>query len=724
LNDLNSRIDVDLLYKELIDNYIIKINESEILSFVHESYLEYFAAYNIFSQFQENTEFTLKEYNENWTEAFQLCIGLFNNIEKSNKFIELLCYGSEKHKIQKNISDLSGEDFNKEIYIAAKVASGSKAFASEAYNLMEKYLTNYVKLWRIIYLNTGKEPIPISNLFQAISILNSEKIYEIIFLNPAWVSLWLCDEIELKDYKEIPFIPNLQINQNDKNILFEKIQDTLITHANKVSTLFTYMNHCASEYISFPSIVQRVNQIKKGILRNVSYLSIKEYYDNTEKKDPDILKKLISLNFTDVSNYNFEENYLNNNRKILRKILENHISKKEARDLIINQLDNGKYQEKDIMQFASIFHLNNYLPETICLIESSIRRNSNLSQIYIELIQNIKWNLLNENIQKEFTKYCNNINLTNILENPDNETECFPITVALLSNEINNFNPTNFLHFNIQNKKIECKIFKLKHSIKKNTVIFLDYNHFDEVKNILLNGFDKNIYNNTIPIGSLINVENSKTRINNFLHITLVPDSKNINKNLILENINSGDTNKMIVHPETIINDEVISKFLIESLKIKNKNLIFLYRNNLIQNYHKHVSFLDYGIVTDTSKDKYYIYFIHSKTTLIYKSNRDNITRQDIVLINESGVVIKIEDQTNFENKLPYVQGKIIDYNQNNSTGFAAIDGKNQINQYYFNGKYCSFNPSKGLLVKFILVPNPREGYEDKFMAIKLLEIN
>ena len=93
IEDSNESISSILFYKEILDNYIIKKSSNNDISFLHETYQEFFCAFYINVFFEINNETEIDLGDSIWIEPLLICGELIkkeeNKISYSSIYIEV-----------------------------------------------------------------------------------------------------------------------------------------------------------------------------------------------------------------------------------------------------------------------------------------------------------------------------------------------------------------------------------------------------------------------------------------------------------------------------------------------------------------------------------------------------------------------------------------------------------------------------------------------------------
>lgn len=223
------------LIDDLCNNYILKLTnnipkgeeESELLtldaaqeegtvSFMHESYLEYFCALEIKRYFLLENKLDIDFKATEWFETILMASDLFDSEANIQKFLIYLYYGGVPRKVKYRLVDLKVENGKKQAFvrldfenmdnhfifndldIACKVAYNVKDKFPKAFQLIEFLLLRDMKIWthnHSLYLQQpGRfipEILPMDILLKAVGGLSSTRVFNNIFKKDSWQVVWL-----------------------------------------------------------------------------------------------------------------------------------------------------------------------------------------------------------------------------------------------------------------------------------------------------------------------------------------------------------------------------------------------------------------------------------------------------------------------------------------------------------------------------------------------------
>ncbi|MCK9641365.1 MAG: NACHT domain-containing protein [Prolixibacteraceae bacterium] len=297
----------DLLAKVTICNLV---SISSNTAFIHEAFLDYFAAVKIKINFNSlfnneiirNDDIGIKDITEPiWYEPLILCGDLFKEKEEETQatnYFELLYKGILKNNYQiKRIEDLSTDDWNSNLKIPCKIAFNLKHIYPLIYLKAEQYLSNYMTLWHLNY-RKSIETIPLEKLFEAIASLSSDKLLEKIIYNDSWQEVWLYSPNDDPTETSVSEIKYVFTNRS-------YLKDAIVKNISDFDTLCKLLfDDEKLDSCVFPILKGRVGEIKSALLRSTSVANIKHTYLN-KVKDLDLLKFIsyVDPNFF-ISNYN------------------------------------------------------------------------------------------------------------------------------------------------------------------------------------------------------------------------------------------------------------------------------------------------------------------------------------------------------------------------------------------------------------------------------------
>lgn len=153
LNRIKEKITTNEIYQELLINYFIQKSDNDELSFLHETYQEYFTALEMKSFFEKYNEFPVDIVESEWIESFSLC----RDIVKSNR-TEKSINAVIADSINSHINSL--DDYNSLIPFIERFAINNEPIFRKTKNYLKKiptdYLTDKIKNKLNIRIKTSK----------------------------------------------------------------------------------------------------------------------------------------------------------------------------------------------------------------------------------------------------------------------------------------------------------------------------------------------------------------------------------------------------------------------------------------------------------------------------------------------------------------------------------------------------------------------------------------
>ncbi|GJM32435.1 MAG: hypothetical protein DHS20C18_14360 [Saprospiraceae bacterium] len=274
---LGNEQDARDLLDDLYINHILKINfslkfnetenqffEEKTVSFMHESFLEYFCSLELKEYFIQFNNININFGATEWFETILMVSDLFKVEERIalTKFLLFLYFGGEPKKVRFLKAPLSGKRssgkrpsrldpgciFYSKMEIACKTAYNIKNNHPEAYGVIEflliKDLKNWVK-YQFAYMSEKPNEneledykyIPSEStmklIFAAVGGLSSKEVYHWIFKSEQWQMIWLIQK-GLNDLSK-----SVRENLNNRiRVLIDNLSDfeTLYDYLDKFGT--------------------------------------------------------------------------------------------------------------------------------------------------------------------------------------------------------------------------------------------------------------------------------------------------------------------------------------------------------------------------------------------------------------------------------------------------------------------------------------------------------
>lgn len=387
-----------LFHKEILDNNIVKENESDELSFLHETYQEYFCALHLKYCFLKDGEITTNITDSAWLEPLLLCNDLLEKESEQLKFFEFLFIGQKEKYSPKPIKNFTKEDYNAAIHIACKVANKHKASNDQIYKKAETYLGNYIVLSKYYFLLHREFPIPMTNLFNAVSSLSSNKLLEKIFVNLFWVEKWLYSEADEDSYwKRTPRKDTYHKEH------FKQMANTIIDNSTDFVSLLNIVSVAEKENIWFKSVIGDLKIFKRFLLKSVPLKKLIEYFHSIDF-DIDIFNNILKQDSSLIDKYSFNNHTKDSNLVVLETLSKFHHSKPEIRALVINELSSNVYKTGYYFKISKLFFDNNHFDSFLLLSEYIYLKGYDIINKILPLLQRVAYSILPNLLKEAFVE--------------------------------------------------------------------------------------------------------------------------------------------------------------------------------------------------------------------------------------------------------------------------------------------------------------------------------
>ena len=344
------------LFQELIQNNVVSVSDENIVSFLHETYQEYYSALYLKRSFLISNQIEVDFDNVSWMETIMLCFDILDKHEQREKFFKVLYKGNSRSDIQKPYEELDSSDFNSKIFIACKLANQYKFDHELIYEEAKRYLSNYMTYFQYNYLKTGTNIFPLSDLLSAIATLNDPKLTEKLFLHPFWVEMWL--------YKS----DKNSNNSNSGNVNREVI-DSFALNAQDLHLVIDCIRKSEMSYSIFDSVLKELTYLRSKFLQNQSLKKLIEYYD-TNTFNLRVFKLILIQDLSIISRYSFKENSADINSKVLISLSKYHGDDAEVRKIIVAEIKGSMYGFNFISKVLNNFFLKGYTEEVFEITDS------------------------------------------------------------------------------------------------------------------------------------------------------------------------------------------------------------------------------------------------------------------------------------------------------------------------------------------------------------------
>lgn len=342
LNDKGFRCEESLLFDELLNgDFLIEDIKSDI-SFVHETFQEFFAALYLSNIYHRTKLWPINNCDNGWHDTFKMAIELVTPLLTPHEKICLI------DNFTKSIRGDLGYNTDLNIAVVCHVFASMFDVTYEYKNYMEQYLLFIVVNWEQIYNNENCHPDLnyIEGLYTAIALVSSEPLFKIIIFCERWRSYWL-----------------LGINCN-------KIKSILNTYTSNKRLLYDWVDY-AAEILQDIKIRNKMMKFSESLLHFLSNEELSKLY--YECYNPLYLFSMSDANFIkshlhlytssqiDYYSYIFKENEYNEEQfelvttvifplislKSKKKILKSYIECRYNSDYVYNYVSDH-ISDKDI----------------------------------------------------------------------------------------------------------------------------------------------------------------------------------------------------------------------------------------------------------------------------------------------------------------------------------------------------------------------------------------
>ncbi|QHV99300.1 NACHT domain-containing protein [Spirosoma endbachense] len=743
---VNNIILTNKIVLELLEINLLVIDNEKNISFLHDTYLEYFSALEINNNFITNKVLDIANIEDSkWDDTLLMCSDLLLRSSDKHRFFEYLFVG-EKKKEPKNLHMFDYDDVNDTVLVACKIANNLRNSNPKVFQTAESYILNYITLY-MIYKEDNRI-INSKKLFSCIAALNSRKALRKIFYEEKWQIYWLYSDDEDENIERTE---KQNIEETNFLNIAKYLIDNLSNYAETLQFIHEFnLNIYSSKLAAMfsKSIKRRVSYLLTEIYKKISSEELIAIYN----RNPNIYTLQIigrrDINFF-VNNYDIE---LFGEDKFIETLIKFHdysnllLEKNLLRAIIDNKV-RYKTLLKVIQKLCTIYFINEKylsLGNLYTILENSDNSYSKIS-IIINFSKKINFNNIPENIKNTLLeeyqlfsskkdKILNQFRDTNILDlfkrkkefqiqyfdfkiNPNNKKNIFILLTKYSDNryiEVGDPFVINGYILGLVNSINEVDIIKneKEYAIIKTGKIVWQSKRVDKI------GLN-NVYYISADIFST-NMENisAEGTISSVLHFTNPKNLINIlieNRNILNFFINQNIFAR--IHPDLVVNDTELVSYIISNITeynfiIYNLNISFLF-------YGKTRSF-EPGLILAIST--YFAIVLKLRTgelkaLPIPQSFRNSFNVKKYVIIENNNNIHQIENIDINENN-GFKKSGIISVNYLKKTGF--IHNLFSTKDYFFSFKECDFIPEIGDEVFFISRTNEYEKYKNYLIAINI----
>lgn len=340
VNILNDKIqnyeESTIFLDELRLNYLVEQEETGNLSFVHDTYSEYFAAVWLNKYFEVHNSLPIDIGQQQWFESIVMCSDIFKNPDLLEKYLNYLLIGGAKEppvRLKAKLSESFGPNsFNNNLSVACSVAYNiqkktSKKNRDKYFLKAERTLSNYLVMWLHCYRTNGEQIIPVENLFAAIGALSSRLIFKQVFGTLGWISIWA----------KLDFYPSFKTYESGSPTFFDAVdRDKLnLISISSINAFVNNLNDFTGFYFFLLQELPQYLRIEK--MYNREYLFLKDkLLSDTAKSNIELMK------------YYFSNS---NDFDVLKKIGERDI------DFFLNNYSKLKVEEVEVSDYLRVHPL-------------------------------------------------------------------------------------------------------------------------------------------------------------------------------------------------------------------------------------------------------------------------------------------------------------------------------------------------------------------------------
>lgn len=195
---------------ELLETGILIEDADFNISFIHETYQEFFAALFLSKNYLRTKKWVASRNDSTWHEVFAMAVELVTSSLTPNERIELI------DDFRLCICEGMTYDTDTNIDVLCHIFSSMLNYIPEYRNYIEQYILFIIINWDQIYDDFKKPDIVhMEKLFTAIAIISSEAFFKIIIFNKKWRDYWMTGDSS----RRIKTI--LYTYTSDKRLLFE-----------------------------------------------------------------------------------------------------------------------------------------------------------------------------------------------------------------------------------------------------------------------------------------------------------------------------------------------------------------------------------------------------------------------------------------------------------------------------------------------------------------------
>lgn len=334
LNDKGFPYNDSLLFDELLNGDFLIEDIKLDISFVHETFQEFFAALYLSNIYHRTKSWPINNSDNAWHDTFKMAIELVTPLLTSHEKICLI------DNFTKYIRGDLGYNTDLNIAVVCHIFASMFDVIYEYKNYMEQYLLFIVVNWEQIYNNEDCHPDLnyIEGLYTAIAIVSSEPLFKIIIFSERWRNYWL---LGINCYK-IKFILNTYTS--NKRLLYDWVD-------------------CAAEILQDTKIRNKMMKFSVSLLHFLSNEELSELYYECNNllylfsmSDANFIKShlhLYSSSQIDDYSYLFKENEYNEEQfELVTTVIFPFISLKSKKNILESYIE-CRYNSDYVFNYVS-----------------------------------------------------------------------------------------------------------------------------------------------------------------------------------------------------------------------------------------------------------------------------------------------------------------------------------------------------------------------------------
>lgn len=663
---------------------------------------------------------------------------------------------------QKPIQWLTPSDFNEDIDIACKIAWQIKPFRPNIYELAERYLCNYLIIWKYLFYEKHIHAMPIEKLFAAVASLNSRKLIHYIINEPGWAYIWL-----YSDYEDHHNTFLLKMIDPEKEEQAQKISSTICTNIPNFINFYEVINHSIDEYRFSRPMHRRLKLLELNLLKSQPENQLREYYH--DHPDFDVFLAILKINLNAITEYNFSENSIFNNTAVLKTLINYHITKEPAQRVLLDELVTFAYDENLIHRVVEKLFKTDQRECLFTFMEFLLENNTAVYNEHIPVLQAIPFFLLSEKLQNQFIKFDNcgqvpyhGLHGTKLIVNKKYksyiiEQEIYSVNhnsgiiitglsaikvrgqrSVILSNRgvgpMQKFPATGVISVQSGNRTFDLAYsdYRITKSRDKWEFGLANFKEepccMTEFKNS-----DCKIVVNKVSGWTFIQWASKETEdkenmsvkfeISPFYRmISKIPDSGV----LALPEGYIATHSPSNYHPSLLVSNPKVMSNLKQKLKVA-QYAEFVSQLGITSYFHKEMEDVHYGIMlTPYDENCFEIYSLkHQKfiKMMIWHDDLSKYQQERVVVIENDFKVHLIPEEDEYIEKIGYIKSVIVHIDTCKNEGFIFKKDNQNRSDYFFHFRSCNFSPVVGDVVQFLPTLNPSKKHINEPIALKISKI-